>query len=448
MKSGNINKSRQLALIAGLFGVLFALSNCNKKVPIPATVETPPEEKLVEVVRQAEPVEIVVEDATPVIDKECAVSILGYHDFTENGSGTQMRIKASKFRQQMQAIKDAEIPVIPMRDYLAWRRGELQIPRQCIVITVDDGWREFHTYGLPILKEFGYSFIMYLYTNFLNNGGRSMSDQQVRDLLASNGEIGSHSVSHSLMTAKKGKSEEEYEAWLKKEIFESKKSLEERFNVKISSFAYPFGGYTEHIAELVAEAGYEIAVTVNGARANFDRPVSEIPRYIVHGDGDLNWSMATNFRGSEGLAKSNNLLKSVVDDEGNEVGEKPVKTFPSADEVIAERQPLIQVDLSSLEGVVVDSITMEVSGFGKVKPDFDAVSKVLSWQIPWKLRMKTTSVTVKLKRDGQTLPDLISWDFSIDRTGIYLNDQKEEKPVKKVVGMVESAEVRRGELVE
>jgi len=82
------------------------------------------------------------------INKAATVAVLGYHDFRERG-GTPMIIAGSKFRQQMQAIKDAKLPVIPMSDLLAWKRGEKNIPEEAVVITMDDGWEGVYEDCLP-----------------------------------------------------------------------------------------------------------------------------------------------------------------------------------------------------------------------------------------------------------------------------------------------------------
>ncbi len=58
-----------------------------------------------------------------------------------------------------------------------------------------DGGR-LHTYMLPIMKEFGYPFTVFLYTNFLDGGGRTLTQSQVEETWGHGGTIGSHSVSH------------------------------------------------------------------------------------------------------------------------------------------------------------------------------------------------------------------------------------------------------------
>ncbi len=421
--------------------------SCSKEVKNPsAAPEEPPAEPLELLSADPAPVDIAVEESSaPVIDRSSQVSILGYHDFTETGRPTQMKIRASKFREQMKALKEAEIPVVSMSDYLAWRRGVKSLPKQCVVITADDGWREFHTYALPVLKEFGYPFTMYLYTNYLNIGGRSLSDDQVRDLLAANGEIGSHSLSHKDMTRRRAfPTDEAYDEWLLAELKESKEILEKRFDVKITSFAYPFGAYNDRIVKMVQELGYEAAVTVNGAKAGYESPMGELPRYIIHGDNDTNWRAATSFRGSGGLAGANNLLKPKKNESG-EMQESLVKTWPEDGQTIDERRPEIQVDLSRLEGVDPDSVAMSVSGFGKVPAVLNPDTKVLSWRVLRKIRTEECSVSVKLKRLGEPKPDVMNWSFKVNRMALYLKDPDKVADADGAAraSVVEAVEIRR-----
>ena len=62
--------------------------------------------------------------------------------------------------------------LIPMKDFLAWRRGEKSIPPKSAVITIDDGYVSGFAVAWPILKEFGYPFTMFIYTNYVNVGGQ------------------------------------------------------------------------------------------------------------------------------------------------------------------------------------------------------------------------------------------------------------------------------------
>ena len=55
------------------------------------------------------------------------VVVLCYHRI-EGKAGGALSIEPALFEEQMQKIKDAGVTVISMKDFLAWRRGEKEIP--------------------------------------------------------------------------------------------------------------------------------------------------------------------------------------------------------------------------------------------------------------------------------------------------------------------------------
>jgi peptidoglycan/xylan/chitin deacetylase (PgdA/CDA1 family) len=56
------------------------------------------------------------------------------------------------FEGQMKELKDRNIAVIGLQDFLAWKRGEKNIPPKAAIITFDDGWRTQYEVGWPIMK--------------------------------------------------------------------------------------------------------------------------------------------------------------------------------------------------------------------------------------------------------------------------------------------------------
>ena len=122
-------------------------------------------EDLEELDMSPEPMQLPEKPPKPIIDKGSRVTFLGYHQIITKGNPGEMKIMATKFRSQMQSLKDAEIPVISLSDYLEWRAGSKEIPETSVIITIDDGYDDLVDVALPILKEFGYPFTFYLYTS-------------------------------------------------------------------------------------------------------------------------------------------------------------------------------------------------------------------------------------------------------------------------------------------
>ena len=462
------------------------LSNANEEA----------EEQLEAVDPNPEPAELAEEiepeaEPDPGVDETSLVSFLGYHDFTETRTPTEMRIRKDKFRKQMQMLKDANVEVISIDDYLAWRRGEINIPKRCVVITADDGWREVHSHALPILKEFGYPFTVYLYTNFLDAGGRTLSQEQVEEIMANGGTIGSHSINHRDMNqinlgtrsmsygqfertrtaynkglealdagAEQGlklvevngvkmsrpniekrlkemaAALEVYDEKINAELLVSKETLERKFKTPVKTFAYPYGPYNDRIIKKAFEIGYEAMITVNGAKANFESALGEIPRFIVHGGDDRNWNMATNFGGSGGLDSEGDLLNPGEDDEGVPK-EVLVRVTPANGELIGDRQPRIIFDFTKLEGVDTSTLKMQIGGFGTVPATLNAEKTTFSWQLTRKLRNETCSVQVSFQQNGK--PRRVAWVFSIDKVELYTPNYREryekdkEEPIRRAI---------------
>ena len=226
------------------------------------------------------PSEIDPEIPELTINKEAQVSILGYHDFITGRSTNPMMINIDKFRSQMQALQDANIPVIGFDDFFSWRRGEKEISDPSVLITIDDGWRSTYTLAWPVLKEFGYPFSVYLYKNYVGGGGRALTVEMIKEMVAAGVEVGSHTVSHPLrksVFAYQGRrTREEFDEYLRVELQESKRFLENKFGIEARTFAFPGGIYTDEIIALCEKYGYLASITCNPSRTTWDTPLHEL----------------------------------------------------------------------------------------------------------------------------------------------------------------------------
>ncbi|MEQ1749315.1 MAG: polysaccharide deacetylase family protein [Prosthecobacter sp.] len=353
------------------------------------------------------------------LNKSAVVAILGYHDFRERG-GSPMIIAASKFREQMQAIKDSGIPVIPLSDVLAWRKGQKNIPEECIVITMDDGWEGVHTYAYPVLKEFGFPFTAYIYKKYVNIGGRSMSWDQIKEMMKNGCEIGSHSVSHESLRLKKGRKEADHQLWVLGELKDSKDYLEKNLGITCTSFAYPFGIFDDSTTETALQVGYETLVTVNNQKVTWDTPMGKMGRYIIHGESDTNFKLATSFRGRGDVSSNHFLVANAKDDKGNPL----VELKPLPEELITERQPLIQANLKGLGEVVPESVRMRIGGLGVVPAHYDQATMTVTYQMPYKLRREDCAVTLNFKRTADQQDEVVNWRFKVNLAAAYVPEKR------------------------
>ncbi len=413
--------ARFLTRPAVLLAVLWLVS-CDRIKPAPPPVSSEPPVPEIVADPAAEPVEEepAIDPAVPAltINKSAQIIVLGYHDFTTGKSRNPMEINVDHFRDQMQALKDARLPVISMADFLAWRRGEKDVPDPAVLITLDDGWKSVHKLAFPVLREFGYPFTLFLYKRFVNGGGRALTTPEIREMLGHGGTVGSHSVSHPLpskIRSMEKKNSEEADAFLRAEMKDSRQFLEDLLAVKVSTYAYPGGYNTEREQEIGKEAGYEALFTVNPARVTWDMPATTLSRFIILGNdpADSNFRRAVSSRGTSG----GDLAKSLL---GGPDGETLVSTTPLPDATVATRQPLIAVDVSKLQGIDPATVVMKIAGFGTMPAVYDAAAGTISYQMREPLRSAECQVFVTFRRAGEAKPDAVNWRFSVDLVAHYL----------------------------
>jgi len=151
-----------------------------------------------------------------------------------------------------------------------------------IICTFDDGYTGVKEYGLPILKEFGFTATVFVccdyigktnYWNLKDKKNRNhMNTFDLHTLQKEGWEIGSHGLSHRSMLKL---SDED----LQNELSLSKKLLELEFG-EIHSYAYPYGDYNEYCKSQTA-LFYHIAfaLTQGGTLNGIDN--YQIRRYFI-----------------------------------------------------------------------------------------------------------------------------------------------------------------------
>lgn len=346
--------------------------------------------------------------------KAVRVAILGYHDFSETEIETQMKIRTSKFRLQMQAIRDLGLYVISIEDFQAWKRGEKSIPNQSVVITIDDGWKSVYTEAFPILKEFDYPFALFLYKNYVDGGGRALTIPMIEEMKKHGASIASHSVSHPYPASVKKyrrQGPDAYDAFLRREMGESKRFLESKFGLPITNFAYPGGFQTQEMFSLAEEFGYQHLYTVRPAKVRIDTPDHSLPRYMILGTHDRVFELATTFTTNTGTASSTSTV----------VQTTPFPVEPEAGSLIEDRLPMISAMLADAGEIDPESLVMKVGGFGPVPASFNPETRIFSWKINRCLRSPSCQVQVNWKDMAGNAPEIpLRWSFQIDQEASYV----------------------------
>ena len=340
--------------------------------------------------------------------EQTRVAVLGYHNFSETKPVSEMLLRTSEFRAQMEQIRREGLRVISMKEFLDWRLGHLKLPARCVLITMDDGWRSVYTDAYPILKEFGYPFTLFLYTKYLTGRGDSMTPAMIREMQAHGATIGSHSTSHLYPKAWNEAEEEGREQvneLLDAEMGASLTRLSKLFG-PINTYCYPGGFVTPAMLERISSYGYVAAFGIVPGKVSCNEDIWQIHRYMVFGTDETIFQYAIDFdnRYRPPAPRPDGKKRSPV---------PPFPVTPMPDAKVQADIPAITAQLSGVSGIDLSSVQMVVSGFGRVPAKVDASTTSVQWTPPFriflpKLTVRLTWKTYEGARGSAT------WFFYID----------------------------------
>jgi peptidoglycan/xylan/chitin deacetylase (PgdA/CDA1 family) len=140
------------------------------------------------------------------------------------------------------------IDLVDLERYLAGVQG---LPSRPVVLTFDDGYRDFYTTAYPILKAHSFTAVTYVVSGFIGAPGY-MTAAQLVQLDAVGIEIGAHTVTHPDLTLLGAASSQH-------EVRDSKAMLEGLLKHPVVDFCYPSGNLNAAVVQEVQAAGFQSA---------------------------------------------------------------------------------------------------------------------------------------------------------------------------------------------
>lgn len=193
-------------------------------------------------------------------NKRTKIPIIMYHyvEYVKDAKDIirkKLSISPLLFEEHLQALKEAHYETYFVKDVPRILDGSIKYSTQSAILSFDDGYEDFYTDVFPLLKKYNMRATLYIITNYIGKKG-FLNESQIRELIESDlVEIGSHTQDHVYLKV----SPKDY---ADEQIRESKKMLEDTFNIKVKTFAYPYGAFNEYALGAVEKAGYTAAVSV------------------------------------------------------------------------------------------------------------------------------------------------------------------------------------------
>ena len=208
-----------------------------------------------------------------------AVPILMHHAIEVAPAGapySDLYVPHKSFAKQMRYLAEHGYHAVTLQQVWDHWRG-CKLPRAPIVLSFDDGFRDWFTAAYPILAKHGWVGTMNLTLSHIGEHGKNTV--WVRKLIAAGWELDSHTLTHPNLTLLGN-------AGLRHEIAGSRRELQRLFDVPVRSFAYPSGAFDPRVIAAVRAAGYLGAVsTIDGLAVRSER--FALRRVRIDGSDDL-----------------------------------------------------------------------------------------------------------------------------------------------------------------
>ena len=223
--------------------------------------------------------------------------VLMYHMVREHIDGAKfnkLRVEPKEFEKQVAWMKAEGFHFVTMQEL---QKNWGKHPEKTVAITFDDGYLDNLENAYPILEKYQAKATIYVvvdrhdrdwstYKKAHHNNGElareaKLNDKQVQFLANSSlVEIGSHTMTHANLNKL-----DDVECLA--ELTQSKQQLENLTAKSVTSFAYPFGIYSQRDVALVKQAGYSNAVTTEEGIDGLDPDFMQLQRIKISGKDSM-----------------------------------------------------------------------------------------------------------------------------------------------------------------
>lgn len=201
------------------------------------------------------------------------VYILCYHAFLEKKD--PYSFSTDQLREQLNKLKRSGFNFVTFEDVV----NDRITGNKNILISIDDGNKSVYQTYYSIMKPMGIKPLLGIYPAIIGRVEYAMNWEQVKKLSDEGCYIASHGYHHMFLSTKYYG---EDKASFLKEIYLSKKILEEKLNRKIETMVYPFGVNSEIAISELQKAGYKYGMTIEPRMTSFPfKNNFQINRYLM-----------------------------------------------------------------------------------------------------------------------------------------------------------------------
>lgn len=207
--------------------------------------------------------------------------------FTNDDTLQSTIVLTSEFEKQMEYLAKHNYTSLTAEEFYLYMQNKITVPKNSILITFDDGFKNNLDAAYPILKKHKFTAINFIDTGHITEkNNKSMQDVTVHDL-----QKGCDIFDFQSHTYNFHKRNEEGEAYL---VSETKKAIQKDIAISLVNldkknaiFSYPYDEYDNETIQALKQLNIKMAFTTEGNDVRPGMDLYKIPRKTILSDDTI-----------------------------------------------------------------------------------------------------------------------------------------------------------------
>ena len=208
-----------------------------------------------------------------------AAVILQYHHVSED-TPASTSIAPALFKEHLAYLEEQDFTIWPLPKLIEHLKAKESIPDKVVVITFDDAYDSIYKTAFPLLKARKWPFTVFVAPQPIEQKLASfMSWAQLLEMQLSGATIANHSFAHEHLVRRRD--QESKDAWLSRisvDIQKAQTLLSRNLGDIPKLLAYPYGEFTETLAEHIESLGFVAFGQQSGAVSSL-HALTQLPRF-------------------------------------------------------------------------------------------------------------------------------------------------------------------------
>lgn len=218
--------------------------------------------------------------------------IVMYHRIAENGASglARYRVPPRLFEEHLRHLKENNYYSVTLDEWRVAAARRRQLRGRPILITFDDGTRDFLDAAWPLLRKYGFGALVFLVAGEIG-GSNSWDDAygervpllswpEIRRLQEEGVRFGSHTMTHRPLTALPPTE-------IVRELARSRTILQRGLERPVEAVAYPYGDVDPVVRHFAGGCGYLYGLTCRSEPSQYYHSLLDLPRFTAEGGGTL-----------------------------------------------------------------------------------------------------------------------------------------------------------------